>query len=157
MSFSLPTEIVRVDKAVDSSQSVESAATPLLNGLHSFVKKYSSFSRIVQLAGMVEFFKDPTTSVTIFVPLDLPEVFDLSFEQARTIVKSLTVSRVLTTTMIAQSRMCRYRTLDNFNTLTFETTVDNIVIVNGTSRFLVSNVFQEPDSMVHLIDKFPYF
>jgi hypothetical protein len=161
------------------------------------VSKYDSFRELVRIARMEDIFNDPQANMTVFVPLDLlfprrtlkscigeaplpgvgwvphpmrieeKEVLAIDFELARTMVSSVTIPSVLSTTMMMQSAFTRYKTRDNINTLTIETshcvqfepqTYNKPpfgIVLNGKSRILTPDSLAS-NGMVHTIDKFPY-
>lgn len=164
MSFALPTERVVVDKyATEPTRRVDRHHEPVT--LANVVEPYKAFWSIVKQARMDQIFADSSTPMTVFVPIDnLPE-FDVgpTFERARTIVNSVTVPTTLTYSVLAQGRS-RYKTRDALNTLTtaLERSADGnpenlrpIVVLNGVSRFIMSDV-KTSNGIMHLIDKFPY-
>lgn len=152
--------------------------------LWQIVSKYDSFRELVRIARMEDIFNDPQANMTVFVPLDLlfprrtlkscigerieeKEVLAIDFELARTMVNSVTIPSVLSTTMMMQSAFTRYKTRDNINTLTIETshcvqfepqTYNKPpfgIVLNGKSRILTPDSLAS-NGMVHTIDKFPY-
>lgn len=182
MSFALPYTVTIVNKSPLSKN-----ITPIRDKtttLWTIIERYHVFHQLVQIARMESLFKDPQTKATLLIPLDLSlpttnlqacfgaviqekDVLSVNFETARTLVDSLIIPTVLSTTMMIQSGLTRYKTRDPLNALTvqtshcvqFEPQTYNKppfgIILNGKSRILTPDITTS-NGLVHTIDTFPY-
>lgn len=183
MSFTLPTTITIVDKykyPLADFKEPQIQPTTILD----VINKYQQFKEIVKIAGFEGILNDPQANLTLFVPMDFmvpteslincnggiqvsKQILNLTFETARKIVNSLTTPSVITTTMMMQSGITRYKTRDFINTLTttseycvqFEPEIYNRppfgIVINNRSKILVPDTVVS-NGVVHTIDVFPY-
>lgn len=186
MSFALPTTITIVDKFPQQDSTPSTTFINQFPTLLDVIEKYQDFKDLVTIAQMTNLLKDPQANFTLFIPINLnfskttleacidntsiekKEVLSVDFELARKIVDSLIVPNILTTTIMIQSGLTRYKTRDLINTLTigtqhcvqFEPYTFNKppygVTLNGKSKILFPDI-KVSNGIVHTIDQFPYF
>ena len=179
MSFSIPTTVSIVDKFPPRSE-IQRSSVESTNTVWDTVEKYNSFKELVEKARMVDLLKDPQFKSTIFIPLDVSfprqnifscfgNVDEIVFnvETARSMVESVIVPNILSTTMIMQSCVSRFKTRNPINFLTFKTphcvlfesTIYNKppfgIVINGIARISNPDILTS-NGMVHITGKFPF-
>ena len=167
-------------------QFLPETSSTALPTLWQIITKYESFRELTRIARMEDIFDDPQTNMTLFVPTDLlfprttlrscvdankieeKDILAIDFDLARKMVNSVIIPNVLSTMMMIQSALTRYKTRDLVNTITVETlncvqfdhkTYNKPpfgIVLNGKSRILIPDI-PASNGMVHVIDNFPYF
>lgn len=152
-------------------------------------KKYPLFATLIQKSGLKTILDDPRADLTIFVPMDIDmrefcptnlkaclgmgnqiqemQTLGINLFQARQIVDRLIVPGILSTTMMIQSAITKYRTRDRFNDLLVETnhcvqfepeTYNKPpfgLILNQRARILVPDL-RVSNGIIHTVDRFPF-
>lgn len=186
MSFLPPTIHTTVQKyplpkTLRSDETIEPTVWSVIE------KKYPLFATLVQKSGLKTILDDPRADLTIFVPMDIDmgefcptnlkaclgnkiqemQTLGINLFQARQIVNRLIVPGVLSTTMMIQSAITKYRTRDRFNDLLVETnhcvqfepeTYNKPPFglrLNQMARILVPDL-RVSNGIIHTVDRFPF-
>lgn len=187
MSFLPPTIHTTVQK-YPLPKTQESAGLRIDTVWSVIEKKYPLFATLIQKSGLKTILDDPRADLTIFVPMDIDmrefcptnlkacsgnqiqemQTLGINLFQARQIVDRLIVPGILSTTMMIQSAITKYRTRDRFNDLLVETnhcvqfepeTYNKPpfgLIVGGRARILVPDL-RVSNGIIHTVDRFPFY
>lgn len=142
-----------------------------LENMYQVIEKCPAFHAVVKKARMEEFFKEPMTRATLFIPLDdnLPVVGEIDFHVARHIVNSVVIPWVATTTTIKQAAFSVFQTRHRVNSLQVALShrrhpeprlralgrCQEKIVLNQEATVIKPNIVTR-NGVVHIVDVYPY-